>query len=257
MTVPEDPSAGWQVWQDQQIAHRFTDVRRIGVLGAEAQFDTMLRLLEVTQTTPMTVLDIGCGDGVVLATVMSRFCVEQGVLLDGSPAMLAKARERFARTEIPVTFIEADFNAPSWSGRLPIRAFDAVVSAFAIHHSEDDRKRALYAEIYRLLKPGGVFVNIEHVASASPLGEWLFEKAYAGSLTQARRARGETVTEEEVYEELRLRPDKAANRLTSVETQLQWLRAIGFRDVDCYWKQFELAVLAGYREREGAPARLP
>ncbi len=252
MTAPSDSSADWQVWQDQQIAHRFTDVRRAGILGAEAQFDTMLRLLGVVMASSLTVLDIGCGDGVVLATVMSRFRVEQGVLLDGSPAMLAKARERFAHTAAPVTFLEADFNDPNWSSRLPIRAFDAVVSAFAIHHSEDDRKRALYAEIYSLLKSGGIFVNIEHVASVSPLGEWLFEKAYAGRLSQVRRAQGETVTEEEVYEELRLRPDKAANRLTPVETQIQWLREIGYCDADCYWKQFELAVLAGYREREGA-----
>ena len=41
------------------------------------------------------------------------------------------------------------------------------------------------------------------------------------------------------------RPDKAANILAPVELQCQWLREIGFTDVDCYLKIFELAVFGG------------
>jgi tRNA (cmo5U34)-methyltransferase len=33
----------------------------------------------------------------------------------------------------------------------------------------------------------------------------------------------------------------------ALETQLEWLRDIGFRDVDCHWKWLELALLAGVR----------
>ena len=90
-------------------------------------------------------------------------------------------------------------------------------------------------------------MNIEHIASVTSIGEDLFETAYAAVLGKYRRSTGAHVTDEEVLEELRARPDKAANRLTTVETQVEWLREIGFRDVDCYWKQFELAVLAGFK----------
>jgi tRNA (cmo5U34)-methyltransferase len=240
----------WRVWQDAEVARGFVDSRRGGILGAAEQFSTLLDLVRQVPAESLTVLDLGCGDGVVLETVMRAFPVARAVAFDGSPAMLEKAQVRFESLGLfadLVDCVEGNFDREDWRDLLPVPAFDAVVSAFAIHHSEDDRKQALYREIYEMLRPGGVFVNIEHVASAAPLGEVLFERAYAETLAAFRRSRGLDAATEDVYEELRVRPDKAANRLTPVETQLTWLREIGFHDVDCYWKHYELAVLAGYR----------
>lgn len=240
----------WKVWQDSKVAGKFATQRRGGILGAEAQFDTLVSLLRYVPASPMAVLDIGCGDGIVLETVMRAFPVEQAVALDGSPAMLEKAEARFTDLGLfsnLVEFVEADFSDPAWVEKLGGRTFDAVVSAFAIHHCEDDRKRALYREVFDRLNPGGAFVNIEHVASITSHGEDLFEAAYAETVHRYRQSLGQESNLEEVLRELQTRPDKSANRLAPVETQLGWLRDAGFTDVDCYWKHYELAALAGYR----------
>jgi tRNA (cmo5U34)-methyltransferase len=243
-------SDSWKVWQDSKVAGKFAAQRRGGILGAEAQFDTLVRLLRYVPASPMSVLDMGCGDGIVLETVMRAFPVEQAVALDGSPAMLEKAEARFESLGLfsnLVEFVETDFSDSGWLKQLGDRRFDAVVSAFAIHHCEDDRKQAIYREVFGLLNPGGAFVNIEHVASITSQGEDLFEAAYAETVNSFRRSLGHESNLEEVLRELQTRPDKSANRLSPVDTQLGWLRESGFVDVDCYWKHYELAVLAGYR----------
>ncbi len=140
--------------------------------------------------------------------------------LDFSPAMLEAARQRFA-AESSVSVIPHNLDEP-----LPnLGKFDAVISSFAIHHLVHERKRTLYAEIYSLLNPGGVFCNLEHVASPSPR---LHEEFLARI--------GFTVETED-----------PSNKLLDVETQLGWLREIGFADVDCHWKWRELALLVGRR----------
>jgi hypothetical protein len=125
--------------------------------------------------------------------------------------------------------------------------FDAVVSGYAIHHLTHDHKRALYAEIFELLSAGGPFVNCEHVASPTGRLERLFDEAMSEHLWERRRERGEAVTREQVLAEYLNRPDRAANILAPVEDQCRWLREIGFADVDCFWKYFELAIFGGYR----------
>jgi tRNA (cmo5U34)-methyltransferase len=166
------------------------------------------------------ILDLGTGDGRLLALLQADRPRMLGVGLDFSELMLAAARERFAGDEL-IEIVEHDLAEP-----LPtLGRFDAVVSSMAIHHLEHERKRSLYAEVFELLEPGGVFANFEHVAAPS---ERLHVAFYA--------AIGEPMEDED-----------PSDRLLDVESQLAWLREIGFVDVDCYWKWLEMALLIGVR----------
>jgi SAM-dependent methyltransferase len=166
------------------------------------------------------ILDLGTGDGRLLARLREDRPRMLGVGLDFSALMLDAARERFAGDE-RIELVEHDLARP-----LPVLGrFDAVVSSMAIHHLEHDRKRALYGEVFAALEPGGTFANFEHVASPS---ERLHVAFYA--------AIGEPMEHED-----------PSDRLLDVETQLAWLREAGFVDVDCYWKWLEMALLIGVR----------
>lgn len=177
-------------------------------------------LLEHVPRDARRVLDLGTGDGRLLALLQADRPEMTGVGLDFSALMLAEARLRFAEDE-RVELVEHDLAAP-----LPaLGSFDAVVSSFAIHHLEHERKRSLYAEVYDLLEPGGVFANFEHVASATHRLHLAFFAAI-----------DEPIENED-----------PSDRLLDVETQLRWLREIGFDDVDCYWKWLEMALLIGVK----------
>ncbi|MDQ4072036.1 MAG: class I SAM-dependent methyltransferase [Actinomycetota bacterium] len=176
-------------------------------------------LLEQLPLGARRILDLGTGDGRLLALVRADRPASAAVAVDVSEPMLERARERFA--DQPVELLHHDLAEP-----LPdLGRFDTVISSLAIHHLEDERKRSLYAEVFTGLEPGGVFANFAHVASHTPrLHRRFFE------------AIGEPLERED-----------PSDRLVDVETQLRWLREIGFDDVDCYWKWLELALLIGVK----------
>ena len=175
-------------------------------------------LLDEVPKDAKRILDIGSGDGRLMSLLLLHCASATGVALDFSPAMLERLQERF-RSGNRVRVLEHDLDRP-----LPdLGMFDVVSSSFAIHHLTHERKRQLYEEIWGRLRPCGVFCNLEHVASPSDRIHRRFYEAI-----------GVAVENED-----------ASNKLLGVETQLQWLREIGFQEVDCFWKWRELALLVG------------
>jgi SAM-dependent methyltransferase len=168
------------------------------------------------------ILDLGTGDGRLLGLLSHDRPGMVGLGLDFSEPMLRAARERFADVS-RITLVEHDL-AEALPGEA-LGRFDAVVSSFAIHHLEHERKRSLYAEIFNLLAPGGVFANLEHVASPSERLHVAFFAAIGEPLEDA----------------------DPSDRLLGVDPQLRWLRELGFEDVDCYWKWLEMALLVGVK----------
>jgi len=131
---------------------------------------------------------------------------------------------------------------PDWVDAVrPFAPFDAVVSGYSIHHQPDQRKREVYGEIYGLLASGGIFVNVEHVSSPTDWLGAMQDELFVDNLHAIHPGQ----TRAEVASVYYNRSDKAANILAPVELQCQWLREIGFTDVDCYLKIFEEAVFGG------------
>jgi ubiquinone/menaquinone biosynthesis C-methylase UbiE len=234
-----------EIWKRPDVAAAFLSERSLLIPDRQRQLEVLLRVLGFGVERPRRILDLGSGDAIILATLLEAFPEASGIALDFSSLMLTEARKRLARFGARAITVEGDLQTPAWQKGVQ-GPFDAIVSGLAIHHLPHDRKRALYAEIYALLNLGGLFMNLEHVASLTPRLEGIFDEAMTAHLYQRRREKGEDVTLDEVRRDYLERPDRAANILATVEEQCQWLRAIGFRDVDCFWKYFELAVFGGF-----------
>jgi tRNA (cmo5U34)-methyltransferase len=175
-------------------------------------------LLDLVPKNVNRILDLGTGDGRLLALLQIDRPAAEAVAIDFSPTMLERVRTRFQGNK-KITVVDHNLDQP-----LPnLGKFDAIVSSFAIHHCTDERKQTIYREIFTLLNPGGIFCNLEHVTPGSPKLHKMFLTALG--ITEA--------------------DEDPSNKLLPVQVQLDWLREIGFVDVDCQWKWLELALLSG------------
>lgn len=169
--------------------------------------------------------DLGTGAGRLLMLVHSRHPRARGIGLDLSPPMLERAETTLPK-DAPLVLQEHDLaepliGVPALCDDTPL---DAVVSALAIHHLEDERKRGLFAEAHSLLRPGGVFVNLDLTTSPTPRAHADFRAAIGRH------------------------EDDPADRLADMCEQLRWLREAGFAHVDCRFKWLQLTLFVAVRE---------
>jgi len=201
-------------WTDRDQVARY--LARVDNLPYRDQGLAVL-VRDLDDVLPGRILDLGTGNGHVTRMLLDAHPDSTALCVDLSDDMLRAAAERFAGDE-RVTLAQHDLDDHvDFDGH-----FDAIVSSLAIHHVSDGRKQTLFAEAATLLAPGGVFANLDIVASP----------------TQALHDRWR--------EEMGARDD-ASDVLRDVESQLQWLRATGLDDVDCIWKWRSLALMRGQR----------
>jgi tRNA (cmo5U34)-methyltransferase len=200
-------------WRDEQKVQEY--VGRVGRLAARAAGEA--ELVEALPDRVQRVLDLGCGDGRLAALVIdARPEVVDAIGLDDSPPMIELARDRF-RDDVRVEIRRHDLRE-----QLPeLGRFDVVVSGFAIHHLDHERKRSLFGEIVDVLRPGGVFANLEVVQCATP-------ELHAEFNRRIERDGGD--------------PEDV---LAGVEEQLEWMRLAGLGQVDCNWRWRGFALLVG------------
>ena len=147
----------------------------------------------------------------------------EAVGLDSSPPMLELARQRFHGDDARVVIDEHDLERPLPGlgavrrGRLGLR--DPPPGARA--------QAPLFGEIAAILRPGGVFANLEVVQCATP----------------------------ELHEEFNRRIERPGGDpedvLAEVEPQLGWMRAAGLVQVDCNWRWRGFALLVGQAPSAG------
>jgi phosphoethanolamine N-methyltransferase len=121
------------------------------------------KILEGTDLSGLEVMDIGCGIGGVDVLLARDYGAKSVTGLDVEEPLILRSRERAARLGLSdrLTFQRVE------PGPLPFAdaSFDAVFSKDSMIHIPD--KEALFAEVLRVLRPGGMFLASDWMQSAA------------------------------------------------------------------------------------------
>lgn len=132
-------------------AGRYDVLTNLLGLGANGRNSRMV--IELAKISPGDkVLDVGCGTGNLTLTARS-YTGPSGKIygIDAAPEMIEVAKKKASRSGRDVVF-EVGFIEDL---AFPDSTFDIVINRLVIHHLPDDLKRRAFAEILRVLRPGG------------------------------------------------------------------------------------------------------
>jgi len=193
-------------------------------------YQTAIDLIPFSSSDSFKFLDLGAGTGLLTAFIISAFPNATVTLMDLSKKMLEKAMERFSSNK-RINFLIMDYSHSTLPGE-----YDLIVSAMSIHHLMDNEKKSLYQRIFDALKFGGIFINADLVKGETAKVEQKYQDMWMNWIKETGLSQNEL--------------SKIINRMqydrpSFLTIQLQWLKEIGFSDVDCYYKYFNFAVYSG------------
>lgn len=234
-------------WKSKNLSETYLEGVRSAIPFANEQLEILLRVIKFFKPEVNSFLDLGCGDGVLGKTLFSNCPDSRGIFMDFSEPMIKAAMQKCRKYRHQALFVVQDFGAEDWlesiSEELPV---DVVISGFSIHHQNDNNKKRIYREIFdKILKPGGVFLNLEQVKSPTKEIETIFNEFFMNRMRNFQEENKTNILIETIEEEFY--KDKKVNILTQVEEQCEWLRVIGFTQVDCFFKAFELSIFGGVK----------
>ena len=230
-------------WAEKDFAHEYLETADIRILERRRMLEVLKSFYRyfLGDKQQNAVLDLGCGDGILIHELFKIDDSISATLVDGSKDMLDKAKARltgFKNTH----FIKASFQE-LLQVDMQLPDFDLVVSSLAIHHLTMNEKSSIFNYIYSHLKEGGYFVNTDVILPPTEtLEKWYLElwKEWIIKRQTALKLEGryEDVINNHIEKEHH-------SKLDTLTNQLNGLKDAGFKDVDCFYKYGIFAVYVG------------
>ena len=234
--------AGWR--EDDSAV--FIDYGRAFTPDRERQQEILVELIAAV-VPARSVVELCCGGGDLAKLLLERLPEVRLRALDGSPSMLATARQTCAAHADRLELKAFDLAATDWRALQP--APDAICSSLAVHHLQDGQKRQLFEDLFAALRPGGLFVLADLVRPGSGAG-W---QIAADDWDRAVAARSQELCGDDRawrrFEELRWNyfrwpDDNGIDHPSTVAEHVLWLRAAGFEAIDLHWLLAGHAILS-------------
>jgi cyclopropane fatty-acyl-phospholipid synthase-like methyltransferase len=205
----------------------------------------MCDLLPFSTDATVTILDVGAGYGPVSKFILDQFPNATCIAQDGSEPMLRRAQQRMARYGARFVMAHSDLFGLDW---LPQQygPFDAVVSVSCLHNLRDfQRISEIYGDIRAHLQPGGVFLNLDLVNAPTLALQQRYDRvAAARSQREGASGADRDAMTQRAHQTSAHAPVQAFP--ASLDEHLAALRAAGFAEVDCFWKDLRRALYGGY-----------
>lgn len=246
-------------WSDSDFVREYMEYSDSYILERER----VLKLMASFYTSfiapgggPKRLLDLGSGDGTISKVLLEADPALEATLFDGSADMLEGAKKNlggYKGIEYRVgTFQSLLLEGGTEEGRgtsIFGGSYNIVTSGLAIHHLPSDGKEALFKLIFGALVPGGYFLNMEVTRSTSEALQGWYRRLW-------EEWAGECSDRKERYDRFKGAIGKARGKGTSVDyaepldSQLGYLRSVGFTDVECYYKYGAFTLYGG---KKGSP----
>jgi trans-aconitate methyltransferase len=258
MTTTLASTIGWHAWLQRW------DVQQTGYLpDREARFHAMFEVLEVVMPAEFVALDLACGPGAISQRLLHRFPQARCIAADLDPFLLTLGQQTLGDMDGRLRWVEADLNTPAWVEALGVTQVDAVLSTTALHWLRNDVLARVYHQLGQLLRPGGVFLNGDHMQFASHL------ETFNRVATTLKTKRSEVAFVQQGIEDwdqwwaaahaepafaelLAERERRFAHRQrdwvkAGIDFHQSVLREAGFREVDTIWQCLDNRVLMAVR----------
>ena len=193
------------------------------------QNEILLNLVPFETDGKLKVLDLGIGTGALSELILKSFPNAYITGFDISEKMLEVCRKKLAAFKDRLDFIPGDFLTDDFGAN-----YDLVVSGLAVHHIDDEGKRALFKRIFKSLNKGGTLLIRDCVTGATPDLTDKYENMWRAFM----RENGED-------DEKWFARHQEDDTPSSLSDQLTWLREAGFINVGCHWCYLSFAIFGG------------
>jgi tRNA (cmo5U34)-methyltransferase len=234
MTEQTDTNAA--IWKSEEVARTFAQQSEQRERQRREQLTLLARLLPFKPEDTFTFVDLGAGTGAASRAILDEYPHAEALLAEFSPQMAAEGDRVMAAYAGRYRYIEFDMLAANWSA---LGTPDAMVSALSIHHLPDERKRAIFGEIFEHLRPGGWYINYDPVRAPDAELESIWERVNDRYEPEAPHKRTHRTPEEQARYENHVR------YMIPLEPQLRWLHEAGFVNVDVFWKRLDWVIYGG------------
>jgi SAM-dependent methyltransferase len=232
-------------WTSEAYVAEWVERQRAEDPRRAERFQLLCDLFPFPHDATVTILDVGAGYGPVSEFILDRYPNATCIAQDGSEPMLNCARNLMSGYGGRFKAYHSDLFDTNWLPK-PFGPFDAAVSSSCLHNLRDfDRIGEIYRDIRAHLKPHGAFLNLDLLnAPTSAL-----QQRYTAVATARRQREG--TSRQELASMVR-RADRVPTAVgagpfpANLDQHLAALKAAGFKEVDCFWKDLQRALYGGF-----------